>query len=74
MTKAGESFVCACCKEPHALLEQPAYDADYRGPVCEPCRRLSLWSKALLKRWAKASRSVESADVTISNYKRFEML
>jgi queuine/archaeosine tRNA-ribosyltransferase len=72
MSKAGELFVCSCCKEEHEI-DQHSYDEQCGGPVCDTCRRYFIKALAYLKHEG-INRGVTTDDVTEENINRLKHL
>jgi len=72
MSKAGDLFVCVCCKEEHDS-EQHSYDEQCSGPVCEECRTSFIKGLAWLKHCG-IDRGVSTDDITEQNYNRLTKL
>jgi hypothetical protein len=70
MTKAGDLFVCVCCKDSYPS-DEATPDAQYGGPVCPECRRNSSWATAFLKK-AGIVRPFSTNDIDEDNLKRFQ--
>lgn len=61
MSKAGEQFVCACCKDSFDI-DSSKWDSDIHGPVCEDCANLMMKAVAYLK-FAKVTPVATSTNV-----------
>ena len=72
MSKAGDRFLCVCCRE-DSDSDEASYDDQYGGPVCDCCRRNSRDSVAWLKH-AGIDRPITTDDVNVKNYNRLSHL
>lgn len=72
MSKAGELFICVCCKEQHEIDEH-SYDEQCGGPVCEGCRKSFIKVQAWLKH-SGIDRGITTDDVNQHNYNRLRDL
>lgn len=72
MSKAGELFICACCREEHEVNEA-SFDDQCNGPVCESCRTSFIKGLAWLKHEG-IDRPVDTGDVNQTNHNRLRHL